>query len=42
MNKQENTDKTPKFCTYQMNGDSSYKCNHTGSYIIIIQHCLGT
>ena len=40
--KQENTKKTPIFGTYQKNGDALVVYNHTESYLIIIQHYLGT
>ena len=42
MNKQENTKKTPIFGTYQKNEDVLVVYNHAESYLIIIQHCLGT
>jgi len=39
-NKQENTKKMPIFSMYQMNRDVVVVCNHTGSCIIIKQHCI--
>ena len=44
MNKQENTKKTPTpiFGTYQKNEDALVVYNQKESYLIIIQHYLGT
>ena len=41
MNIQENTNKTPIFAIYQMNGDVVVVCHHIGATIVIVWHCLG-